>query len=65
MRVKTTFTFSAIGTCAPLFVAVIGLNKCNLYGQKNLLIWVKELYVEDGWENIDNSTYEYALLIVK
>ena len=63
MRMKFTFTFSAIGTCDLLFVTMTCLHNCNLYEQKNLLIQVKRLRAGGGGVNISNSTHGYVLFM--
>ena len=64
MRVEFTLTFSVIGTCAPLFVTMPGLNEHNLHSKKNLLLQGKELRVGDGGVNIDDSAYRYLFSMV-
>ena len=45
MRVKLTFSFSTVGTCAPLFITVTGLNERNFGGKKHILVRVKGLCI--------------------
>ena len=48
MRVKLTFTFSALGTCAPLFVSVTGLNERELPHEKCLILKIEGMCVGGG-----------------
>ena len=52
MRVNLTFTFSAVGTNAPLFVSVVGLIYIELPEDICISMWIEELCIRDGGVNV-------------
>ena len=57
LRIKMTFTFSALGTCAPLFVTVSGLSERELPGKNDFLhVEVPGLCIGGGGVNVGVKT---------
>ena len=52
MRVKLTFTFSAVGTSAPLLVSVVGLTERELPEDVCIPMWIEGLCVEGDGVNL-------------
>ena len=52
LRVKVTYTFSAAGTMATIFISVIGLTERDLPKDPILLIKIKGLCVGGGGVNV-------------
>ena len=52
MRVKLTFTFSAVGTSAPLFVSVVGLTERELPEDMCIPMRIEGLCVGGGGVNV-------------
>ena len=65
MRVKLTFNFDTVGTCAPLFITVIGLNERNLCGKRHILVRLKGLCIGEGGVNTGIDNFGYVLFMVK
>ena len=63
MRVKLTFTFSAIGTCAPIFISVCGLTQKELRKEACIILQVKGLCIGGGDVSIGNKEEGNAIQI--
>ena len=64
LRVKTTFTFSAVGMSAPIFITVYGLNEREIPSDKCILVPLKGLCIGGG-VNIDAKMSGYVLFMRK
>ena len=63
MRVKLTFTFSAIGTCAPIFISICGLTQKELRKEVCIILQVKGLCIGGGDVSIGNKEEGNAIQI--
>lgn len=63
MRVKLTFTFSAVGTCVPLFVSVCGLTERELPEEECVILDIEGLCVGGGGVNVGCNTKGYLVLM--
>jgi len=64
MRVKLTFTFSAIGTCMPLVCTVAGLTEREMpNGDEFIHVKIPGLCVGGGGVNINNKEFGHLLLM--
>ena len=55
MRVKLTFTFTAMGNCFPLVVTVTGLTKWKMSGKDFVHVEIPGLCIGGGGVSIDSS----------
>lgn len=55
LRVKMTFSISAAGTCAPLFITVYGLNEREMPNSKCLLAPLRGMCIGGGGVNIGSN----------
>ena len=55
MRVKLTFTFTAMGNCFPLVVTVMGLTKSKMSGKDFVHVEIPGLCIGGGGMSIDSS----------
>jgi hypothetical protein len=65
MRVKLTFTFSAAGMCAPLFVTVSGLSKEEMPNQPFLHMKVPGLCIGGGGVTLGNKEEGHVFFMRK
>jgi len=64
MRVKITFTFSAMGTCMPLVCTVIGLTEREMpTGEEFIHVKVPGLCIGGGGVNINNQEVGHLLFM--
>jgi hypothetical protein len=62
MRVKLTFTFSAMGTCMPLVCTITGLTEREMpTGEEFIHVKVPGLCIGGGGVNINNQEVGYLL----
>ena len=59
MRVKLTFTFSAIGTCALIFISISGLTPKELPKEACIILQVEGLCIDGGEVSIGNKEKGY------
>lgn len=65
MRVKLTFTFSALGTCMPLVVTVAGLSEREMPDGKEFIhVKIPGLCIGGGGVNIDNQECGHLIIQV-
>ena len=65
MRVKLTFSFTALGVSAPMFITVTGLDESELPLDTSLLVKVKGLSIGGGGVNMENESVGYLLFMRK
>ena len=63
MRVKLTFTFSAIGTCALIFISISGLTPKELPKEACIILQVEGLCIDGGEVSIDNKEKGYVMFM--
>ena len=63
MRVKLTFTFSAIGTCFPLVATVAGLKEREMPGKEFVHVKIPGFCIGGGGVNINNKEVGHLLLM--
>ena len=63
MRVKLTFTFSAIGACAPIFVSVCGLSERELPNDKCLILEIEGMCIGGGGVSVGKKDVGYLILM--
>ena len=63
MRVKLTYTFSAAGIIAPLFISVVGLTELELPIDRHLVMKIEGLSVGGGGVTIGNRQVGYLMLV--
>ena len=63
MRVKLTYTFSAAGIIAPLFISVVGLTELELPMYRHLVLKIEGLSVGGGCVTIGNRQVGYLMLV--
>ena len=57
LRVKITYTFSAAGNMAPIFILVLGINARDIPKDTIFLIKIKGIYVGGGGANVGAQHY--------
>ena len=62
MRVKLTFTFTAMGNCFPLVVTVTGLTKWEMSGKDFVHVEISQLCIGGGGSNRGTTSAEDAVL---
>ena len=65
LRVKMTFTFSAVSISAPIFITVYVLNDRELPKDKLILVPLKGLCIGGGGLNMGATTKGYVLFMKK
>ena len=63
MRVKLIFTFSVIGTCAPIFISVCGLTQKELPKETCIILQVEDLCIGGGGVSIGNKEKGYVMFM--
>ena len=63
MRVKLTYTFSAAGTMAPIFVSVLGLNERELPQDHIVSLEIEGLCVGGGGVTLGNKQKGYVIFM--
>ena len=63
MRVKLTYTFSAVEIIAPLFISVVGLTELELPMDRHLVLKIEGLSVGGGGVTIRNKEVGYYLML--
>ena len=63
MRVKLTYTFSAAGTTAPIFISILGLTERELPQDLCISLKIKGLCVDGGGLTAESSQEGMILLI--
>ncbi len=63
MRVKLTYTFSAVEIIAPLFISVVGLTELELPMDRHLVLKIEGLSVGGGCVTIRNKEVGYYLML--
>ena len=61
VRVKLTFTFSAVGTCAPLFILVSGLSEREMPTEDCIALLIKSLSIGGGGLNVGNTDIVFSV----
>ena len=65
LRVKMTFTFSAVGTSAPIFITAYGLNEREMPHDKSIIVPLKGLCIGGGGVNMSGTTIGHVLFMRK
>ena len=65
LRVKMTFIFSAVGTSAPIFITVYGLNEREMPHDKSIIVPLKGLCIGGGGVNMSGTTIGHVLFMRK
>ena len=60
---KLTYTFSTIGTCAPIFVSVCGLSKRELPNNKCVILEIEGMCIGGGGVNVGKKDVGYLILM--
>ena len=63
MRVKITYTFSAAGTCAAIFITVLGLTERELPQDQCVSLSIEGLCVGGGGVTVGNKTKGYLVFM--
>ena len=63
LGVKITYTFSAAGTMAPIFISVLGITERDLPKEPIFLIKIKGLCVGGGGVNLGAQQYGIIIFI--
>ena len=63
MKVKLTFTFPAIGTCAPIFISVCELTLKELLKEACIILQVEGLCIGSGGVSIGNKEKGYIMFM--
>ena len=63
LRVKLTFTFSALGACAPLFVSITGLSERELPSSPCIILKIEGLCIGGGGVNVGCKDTGYIFLM--
>ena len=61
LRVKITYTFSAAGNMATIFILVLGINARDIPKDTIFLIKIKGIYVGGGGVNV--GAQQYGIII--
>jgi len=63
IRVKLTYTFSAAGTTAPIFISILGLTERELPQDSYISLKIKGLCVDGGGVTVRSSQEAMILLM--
>ena len=63
LRVKLTYTFSAAGTMAPIFISVLGLTERELLEDERIALKIEGLSVGGGGVTVGTKQCGFLLLM--